>query len=313
MQYNEKLYIVQDVSSVEDVISKLKKQAKKDRSSSMDRDGDLGLPPSCAVLFNGSELGEKDILQTKGVQEGSTVFVLKKGSNVSKKDLLAIIVQGVSDVWYKEYKEVMKQRGLDIEFPEFADKWKGLVDSDANEVANELRTTLDRLYLSLRVTWENPNFRQKLSFDQNPSELEAYRKVIVQHMSKAILHDMPLPLRRTIQNAEVWQHQMTQLAKDLLRVGDTILDGLLQILLDTLERNSHNPNNASRLPFRDRTEYKPLGNKHNSHRPNSPFGVGQQYQQRQDNNFVVDPEYAESLLTELSDSDSEDENGDDEK
>jgi hypothetical protein len=256
------------VTTVEDLVARLQK------SSGIAR-GDL---KPAKVLYQGKVLERKDLLRQAGVLDGANLIVVTDNYQLKGKEVLALILEMLKeDSWENRFQATWRSSGASL-VQQIQEAWKEQIQYlQPSDVSNALRHSLDLSYHTLRRTWEHPMFRQSL---QDPNRIEAYRQVVASHLSKKILKEIP-GAKAMVNNPEAWRKQVFKATSGFLRLGDIVLDGLLDIVLDIVKgvgkRNEMNMN------------------------PHSHSSEQQQYTPT-----MEDPSLANNLLFELSESEDED-------
>lgn len=132
--------------------------------------------------------------------------------------------------------------------------WSSFIANSSNpnnslqrdQIAQTIRSSVDLGYHRLRMLWERPSFRQAM---KNPKGLEAYRKVLVHHLPKSIQKELSPSTRQFLSSPQAWKNQILKVTEAFLQLGDVILDGLLDIVLDVVQgaggRGRNNNNNRA--------------------------------------------------------------------
>ena len=166
----------------------------------------------------------------------------------------------------------------------YREMWNELKHLTPKQVSDTLRNSLDMSYHRLRALWEVPLFKNALT---DPLRIEAYRKVLLNHLSKQILKD--LKLQSVLNNPQEFRNQFLKVTSTLVRAGDVFLDGVLDVLLDILKGAGRNPQNMASSAYFPKTN--------NNDNSNGAFGVWEPE--------MDDPSVANSLLFELSESEDD--------
>jgi hypothetical protein len=109
--------------------------------------------------------------------------------------------------------------------------WRDSQFLKRQDVSNFLKNSLDLSYHRLRAVWDFPFFRSALT---DPIRIEVYRKVVANHLSKKILSDIP-GAKQLVESPEAWRRELLKFTSALIRIGDVVLDGVLDLLLDVLK------------------------------------------------------------------------------
>jgi hypothetical protein len=188
------------------------------------------------ILFKGKVLERKALLRQLGVQDGANVIVVTENYQMKGKEVLALFLEMITEENWENFQSKWRSHqqlnNPDSSFrAAFAEQWKEARLLQRHHVSDFIRNSLDLSYHTLRASWEHPTFRRSLS---DPMRIEAYRKVVANHLSKRILSDIP-GAKFLVEHPDAWKNQMLQLTTGILRLGDVILDGVLDILLDVLK------------------------------------------------------------------------------
>jgi hypothetical protein len=249
------------VTTVEDLVARLQ------QASGIAQDD---LKPA-KVCYKGKVLDRKDLLRQAGVLDGANLIVVTDNYQLKVKEYLALIMIMLNDDQWERLGTMWREQGLEQAVQQ---AWKEhLQYLQPHDVSNALRDSLDLSYHTLRRMWEHPLFRERL---QDPNRIESYRQVVASHLSKKILRDLP-GAKAVLNNPEAWRNQVFKATSGFLRLGDIVLDGILDIVLDIVKgagkRNDMNPRSQN-----SQQQYKPT---------------------------MEDPSLANHLLFELSDSEEE--------
>jgi hypothetical protein len=182
---------------------------------------------------------------------------------------------------------------LEEAFKSMGDNISSLTRKD---VADALRNSFDVMYHRLRSWWEHPSLRQGL---HDPDRIESYRKVISTNLSQNLLSKLSVRLQQAVKSKDVWRREFLKVTSNVIRLGDTVLDGILDLLLDVLKGKGPN-------------RYYPSQSS-DDNRGDPTFGFGgneQQYASTQDTTHASDPRMddpslANNLLFELSESEDD--------
>lgn len=253
--------MINDVASVEDLVREL--QSASHIASNDVQEG--------KVLFQGKVLDRKALLRQAGVKDGSNLIVVTDNYQMKGKEVLALFLEMMSnEEHWKIYKRKWRSSSKDF----YSNFWREAQYLKRQDVSNFLKNSLDISYHRLRAIWDFPFFRSALT---DPIRIEVYRKVVEKHLSKKILADIP-GAKKLVESPDLWRREILKATSALIRVGDIILDGVLDILLDVLKGAGKRPN---------ATPGTVMGN------------------QCDVDNWEDDPSLANNLLFELSESEDE--------
>ena len=274
VSFRDEVYKVDDVSTVEELVKRIGKQsgvAKTEIKSGKYR-----------VLYKGNVLEKDQNLNEAGVSDGSNLIVVTDNYPVKAKDILAVILESLDEEKWENLKEKLRN-DKEVSVQEFLSEWKEMQYLTRHDVSDFLRNGLDLSYHALRAFWENPSFRLGVT---DPNRLEEYRKVVSLHLSKKILGE---ETTKIVQDKDRWRQQVLKITTGILKLGDTILDGLLDLLLDVL-------NGAGKTAAAART------------RDAAASHLKSQYHDDESTIATLedDPFLANNLLFELSESEGED-------
>ncbi len=244
------------------------------------------------IVWKGRILRDRgEELSSIGVRNGDRVMILPVATHAKGLDLLgfAIFVATQNE---ESLEKVLKKGAENVE--EIQEMWNDLSDKvrtlNRKDVADTLRNGFDLGYHQLRAWWESPLLRQGL---HNPILIESYRQVVSTNFPPKLLAKTPSRLQKAVQSAEVWLKEFQKLTSAAIRLGDTIMDGVLDLLLDVLKQS----NSASMYSSQT------MGDQQDSDafRAGDPDGSsGTTSDPRMD-----DPSIANNLLYELSESEDE--------
>lgn len=245
---------------------------------------------SARALWNGKMLKPGESLSEAGVQPGDRVLVVPEQKQCNAQDALAMYLFLISEgsnsldkIQSSLAEEQIEQ--LQEVFKDVRETFRQLTRKD---VTDSLRNGFDVAYHRLRSWWEHPSLRRGL---HDPDRIETYRKVVNANMSPALLKITPSGLQHAIKSEEIWRRDFLRIASNVIRLGDTILDGVLDLLLDVL---------------------KGKGSKYASQGPKSTSEASHETQPNPFSSIATDPRVdnpslANDLLYELSESDEDDE------
>jgi hypothetical protein len=238
---------------------------------------------SARVVWKGQVLKPDVSLSEAGVKENDKLLILPGERQAKVLDVLAmylflmssneeefIRMMSLKDSRFDDFRETLNSMGEELH---------GLTSGD---VADNLRAAMDVAYHRVRAWWERPAFRRWL---HDPDQIEEKRQVFRTNLSPNILkHTSPL-FQEAVQSKEVWRREFVKVTSNLLRLGDTILDGILELLLDVLKGKGTRRHDAH------------AGSDVSSSPSNSGVSSGPR---------MDDPSLANNLLDELSESDGDD-------
>jgi hypothetical protein len=210
------------------------------------------------IIWKGQILKPDDSLIKAGIKNGDHVMILPDEKETKATDMLAVYLfllssneKAIEDAITKikqEQPESFEQ--MEEMFHSFRDNIQHLKKQD---VVDNLRTNFDLAYHRIRSVWEHPSLRQSL---HDPDRIENYRKIIAQNLSRTKFlnnnNNKQSPNNNRLQNAinspEIWKKEFTKFVAKAIRVGDTILEGILDLLLDVLKGkgSSSSSSNANR-------------------------------------------------------------------
>ena len=211
------------------------------------------------IIWKGQILKPDDSLIKAGIKNGDHVMILPDEKETKATDMLAVYLfllssneKAIEDAITKikqEQPESFEQ--MEEMFHSFRDNIQHLKKQD---VVDNLRTNFDLAYHRIRSVWEHPSLRQSL---HDPDRIENYRKIISQNLSRTKFlnnnnNNKQSPNNNRLQNAinspEIWKKEFTKFVAKAIRVGDTILEGILDLLLDVLKGkgSSSSSSNANR-------------------------------------------------------------------
>jgi hypothetical protein len=215
----DRVYTIDNVSTVGDLVNRLERESGISHKDML----------SGKVLYKGRILGKEDMLRNAGVFDGSRLIVVTDNYQMKPKEFLALLLFTLSEDGWEKFLQAQKEHPGSL--TDFLAEWKEAQFISRDDVSNFLRNGLDLSYHALRASWDNPNFRTSLS---DPNRIEAYRKVVSLHLSQRILGDIP-GAKNLVQSPEKWRKQVLKFTAIVIQVGDTMLDGLLDLLLEVLK------------------------------------------------------------------------------
>jgi len=192
------------------------------------------------IVWKGQILKPGDDLSKAGIKHGDRVMILPGDKEVKAVDILGVYLFLLSSNEKAITDAVSKFKQ---EQPEAVEAMKEMIQSMRDDfgkmtpkhVSNVLRGGIDLSYHRLRSWWEHPSLRQGL---HDPEKIENYRKVVSTNLSTRFLKKLsssPTPLQKIIESPELWRREFSKLATKVIRFGDTILEGILDVLLDLLK------------------------------------------------------------------------------
>mmetsp|Transcript_27171 Transcript_27171/g.48259 ORF Transcript_27171/g.48259 Transcript_27171/m.48259 type:complete len:344 (-) Transcript_27171:241-1272(-) len=248
------------------------------------------------IVWKGKILKPGEPLSEAGIRPGDKVLVLPGERQAKGLDVLAMYIfllsnneealEKLASAMQNEQSETIEK--LQETLSSIGEEFQTLTRKD---VADNLRNAFDLAYHGLRAWWEHPSFRQGL---HDPDRIETYRKVVSTNLSPKVLEKSPTRLKEAIKSKENWRKEFLRISSNIIRVGDTILDGVLDLLLDILKGKGSN---------RFATQQGSSAN--------SGFGTFSSTTATSDSVFsdprMEDPSLANNLLYELSESEEEEE------
>jgi hypothetical protein len=209
------------------------------------------------IIWKGQILKPDDSLIKAGIKNGDHVMILPDEKETKATDMLAVYLfllssneKAIEDAITKikqEQPESFEQ--MEEMFHSLRDNIQHLKKQD---VVDNLRTNFDLAYHRIRSMWEHPSLRQSL---HDPERIENYRKIISQNLSRTkFLNNNKQGgsfnnnnrLQNAINSPEIWKKEFTKFVAKAIRVGDTILEGILDLLLDVLKGKGSSSSNANR-------------------------------------------------------------------
>lgn len=197
------------------------------------------------IVWKGQILKPGDNLSKVGIKHGDRVMILPGDKDTKAVDILAVYLFLLSS---NEKAIEDGIRKIKEEQPESVEAMKDMVhtfrhdlnDLKRKDVANFIGASFDMSYHRLRSWWEQPALRQEL---HDPDRIENYRKVISTNLSEKFIKK--LKLQKIIENPNLWRREFSKIATKAIRFGDTILEGILDVLLDVLKgRGPSAPSNS---------------------------------------------------------------------
>ena len=245
------------------------------------------------IVWNGKFLEPGEDLSKAGVKNGDRVMIMPGDKETKPIDVLGMYLFLLSNSEAAIQEAISKMREKEPEaFEQMKEGMQNLRD-DLNslheitpkQVSDVLRGVFDSTYHRLRSWWEHPSLRQGL---HDPEKIENYRKVVSTHLSKNFLTKRKPTLQKVIESPELWRREFSKMATKVIRFGDTVLEGILDLLLDVLKGKGSSY--AAKQP--------PSLEQEESSSPNttSEFTVTSE---------MTDPSLANNLLFELSDSEDD--------
>jgi hypothetical protein len=172
-------------------------------------------------------------LSNAGVEPGDKVLILPVAEQAKVQDVLAIYLVLLSnnnslENWFSTLSESQIESVLEV----FGDAFAVLDNLTPKDVADGLRREFDVAYHRIRSCWEHEAFRRRL---RDPDYIEAIRRVVSSGISRNLLQQSPPRLQKALNSKQVWRREFLKAASSILRLGDTVLDGVLDLLLDVLK------------------------------------------------------------------------------
>lgn len=260
------------------------------------------------IVWKGQILKPGDDLSKAGIKHGDRVMILPGDKETKAVDILAVYLfllssneKAIEDAISKIRKEQPEAlEGLKDMVHSIRD---GLNNIDRRGVANFLRSAFDLSYHRLRSWWEHPSLRQGL---HDPDRIENYRKVVSTNLSAKFIKKVSSPslqLKKIIESPELWRREFTKIATKAIRCGDTILEGILELLLDILKGRGSSSARSN--------QYFSETQSSSSEAQNNQDGGGWGLSSEASNlsgtvtNEMEDPSLANNLLFELSESEDD--------
>ena len=224
------------------------------------------------IIWKGQILKPDDSLIKAGIKNGDHVMILPDEKETKATDMLAVYLfllssneKAIEDAITKikqEQPESFEQ--MEEMFHSFRDNIQHLKKQD---VVDNLRTNFDLAYHRIRSVWEHPSLRQSL---HDPDRIENYRKIISQNLSRTKFlnnnNNKQSPNNNRLQNAinspEIWKKEFTKFVAKAIRVGDTILEGILDLLLDVLKGKGSSSSSSSSNANRNNSYYSTSSSLH---------------------------------------------------
>mmetsp|Transcript_26352 Transcript_26352/g.57739 ORF Transcript_26352/g.57739 Transcript_26352/m.57739 type:complete len:384 (+) Transcript_26352:157-1308(+) len=256
------------------------------------------------IVWKGQILKPGDNLSNAGIRNGDRVMILPGDKEAKAVDILAVYLFLLSSN-EKALDEAITK--IKEEQPEMFESMKDASDSfwdSVNEfkrkdVADFFRTSFDLSYHKLRGWWERPSFRQGL---HDSDRIENYRKVITTNLSNGFLKKyFPSSLQKAIKTPELWRREFAKVVTRAIRIGDTVLEGLLDLLLDILKGKGSSAANAANNYY-GTTSPPPMGGE------TAEKGDGRTAANNMADSItdqMNDPSLANNLLFELSESEDD--------
>lgn len=261
--------------------------------------GNMGEAPISpkGIVWKGQILKPGDDLSKAGIKHGDRVMILPGDKEARPADILGIYLfllssneKAIEDAISKLKKEQPEAIEIIKEAQEtFLDGLNSLSETTPKQVSAHMRASFDMVYHRLRSWWEHPSLRQGL---HDPEKIENYRKVVSTNLSTKFLKKISSSrLQKLIESPDLWRREFSKVATKVIRFGDTILAGLLDLLLDVLKGRGSS--------FAAQQQSSPVSSDErdwNSSGTASDFTV---------TNEMKDPSLANNLLFELSESEED--------
>jgi len=191
------------------------------------------------IVWKGQVLRMDDDLSKAGIKNGDRVMILPGDKDTHPIDILGVYLFLLSSN-EKAIEETIAR--IKKESPESVEAWKDMIQTfregfnhvDRKYVANFLRSAFDMSYHRLRSWWEHPMLRQGL---HDPERIENYRHVFSTNLSPSFLKKISQgqQLKKIIDSPELFRREFSKFATKAIRLGDAILEGILDLLLDVLK------------------------------------------------------------------------------
>ena len=238
------------------------------------------------IIWKGKILSSNETLAKAGVQNGDRVLIMPREKQAKGLDVLAMyafLLSSNEEALDRTISQIQNEQPEKLE--EVQEMWQSFRDEiqnlDRKGVADGLRNGFDIAYHRLRSWWEHPTLRQGL---HDPQRIESYRQVISTNLSPKMLQKSPRQLQEALKSKEIWRREFSKMTSTIIRLGDTILDGILELLLDVLKGSQRHGTEAGARSGSTSTQ-----------------GIGEVSDPRMD-----DPTFANDLLFELSESEEDD-------
>lgn len=244
------------------------------------------------IVWNGQVLKPGEDLSKAGIKNGDRVMILPGDKETKAIDILGIylfllsssekaIVEAISEM-KKSHPEQFEESKES--FQSFLHDLKSLDEVTPKQVSAVLRGCFDSTYHRLRSWWEHPSLRQAL---HDPQKIENYRRVVSTNLSPNFLKRVS-SFQKVIESPELWRREFSKISTKLIKFGDTVLEGILDLLLDVL-KGKGSSYAAKQQSFSEEGDSR-------SPSTTTDFAV---------TNEMKDPSLANNLLFELSDSEDE--------
>jgi len=205
------------------------------------------------IVWKGEILKPDTNLSKAGIKNGDHVMILPTGKESKATDILAFYLFLLSSNEKAIEQAIAKIKEEQPEtFETIQETWKEMFDSTRDnihhlkkqDVTDALRTNFDLAYHRMRSWWEHPLLRQGL---HDPIRIENYRKVVAQNLSTKVLkkYSIPSPVQNAIKSPQLWKKEFTKFVVKAIRFGDTILEGILDLLLDVLKGRGSSSSSSS--------------------------------------------------------------------
>jgi hypothetical protein len=232
-------------------------------------------------------------LSTIGMKNGDRVLFVPVGG-VKVPDLLGYMIFMATSDEKKSRLILQSLKAGTINDEYWIDFTEKLRSMNRKDVSYALRMGFDLAYHKLRSWWENPVLRQEL---HDPIYVEQYRKAVSTNVAPTVLEVFPSRLKRAIQSPDIWFKDFQKVTSAAVRFGDTIMDGILDLLLDVLKQS-----NTATNTYSSARPSSSVGQDYNTAGRNSSYdGSPRTWTDPQ----MDDPSLANDLLYELSESDDE--------
>lgn len=250
---------------------------------------------SLQILSKSKVLGPDESLSDAGIKPGDKVIIVPDARQFKVQDIMAMYLFTLSNGYdaLQTLKSSMTEEQLE-QIEQLEELWKDaeyrVNHLSRKDVADGLRHGFDVAYHRLRSLWEHPLLRQDL---HDPDRIESYRKVVYTNVSPQLLKKWNLG--DAVKSKENWRREFIRRTSNVIRIGDAILDGILDLLLDVLKGK------GASLKFAEQSSSEaPTGAREGYHRSQQSSSVPDT------NPRMEDPSLANDLLYELSESDEDD-------
>lgn len=224
-------YQVHHVTTVSDLLQDVQRQSSSLNAKDLQ---------TAKLLYRGRVLEKpNDKLKEYGIRDGDTIFMVTENYRFRPHEVLAIFLEmmareddGVGSPLAKLFAH-FQEHGIPNYFHQTWDTTGSpRPNLQRDQISHFIRAAIDLGYHRIRLFWERPSFRQALA---NPVPMEAYRLVIANHLPPSIQKELSPSTKQLLENPQVWRKQLLKWTEAFLRLGDLVLDGLLDIVLDVVQ------------------------------------------------------------------------------